>query len=496
MDLAFPGVMLPESYILHPPMPPPKEPTPPPAAPSPDNLEIVELEAPKGKDKKRKRKAVNECNLNLKFEVKLSINPGFSSLFSNKGKQFVLNVDNLCQGLAMPIAPVPCARCIATNQQCEGAYPGCSHKCDSCTSGQQVCLLMQQNELEKVTANWMQFASTCSKSAIAMATACLSAQYYQDLVSILHWQQNELQLACSNPAQIYQYMKKNDPAFNNSDEYIAGLPELFGWKLIQKASKIVEVEQPAPKNFPEVMLIHSMSDKEAAMPIRAQVFNKWALVDPKGKESTAAPLPSVPVEVDQDPQEVEEEEDTEGKVDDFLTKGLQPSATSSSVRQKRGPVSAEFVHTSVNEDKEEDADQCPAKKSKFGNGSSSLKKVPKGSVMEKLGDHHLVNNIPPPVTEEDGKLTDIVAELAATSASLQEQAMLLHNLQENYAKDICQHVLQLLKNHTLNFTGSKEQICTLSLAIGWDNLEESAINEFPLEPLVVLRYNVPMLINK
>ncbi|KIK51707.1 hypothetical protein GYMLUDRAFT_64665 [Collybiopsis luxurians FD-317 M1] len=62
------------------------------------------------------------------------------------------------------------------------------------------------------------------------------------------------------------------------------------------------------------------------------------------------------------------------------------------------------------------------------------------------GDHHPVNSIPPPVTEEDGrtmlantplgKLTDIIAELAATSASLQEQAMLLHNLQENYANGI------------------------------------------------------------
>ncbi|KIK51706.1 hypothetical protein GYMLUDRAFT_64664 [Collybiopsis luxurians FD-317 M1] len=403
--------MLPGSYILCLPTPPPKEPTPPPAVPSLDDPEIVKLEAPKGKDKKRKRKAVEEHNLNLKFEVKL-------------GKKFVLNVNDLCQGLAMPIsiAPVPCTRCIAANQQCEGAYPGCSHKCNSCASGQQVCSLMWQNELEKVTANQMQFASTHSKSAIAMAAACLSAQYYQvvhqavsihdqlvnyqDLVSILHWQQNELCLACSNPAQIYQYMKENNPAFNDSNEYITGLSELFGWKLIWKASKIIKVEQPAPivlnpssvllmfkltnffsaDDFPKAMPICSMSNKEATMPIRAQVFDKLALIDPKGKESTAAPLPSVLVEVNEDPQQVEGEEDTEGKVDDFLTKALQPSATSSSAHQKRGPVSAEFVHTSANkdEDKDKGTDRCPTKKSKVGNGSSSLKKkMPKGSRTEK-----------------------------------------------------------------------------------------------------------------
>ncbi|KIK55725.1 hypothetical protein GYMLUDRAFT_248529 [Collybiopsis luxurians FD-317 M1] len=84
-------------------------------------------------------------------------------------------------------------------------------------------------------------------------------------------------------------------------------------------------------NFPKAMPIHPMSDKEATMPIRAQVFDKSALINPKGKESTAAPSPSIPVEVDEDPQEVEEEEDMEGKVDDFLTKALQPPAISYSV---------------------------------------------------------------------------------------------------------------------------------------------------------------------
>ncbi|KIK49883.1 hypothetical protein GYMLUDRAFT_65501 [Collybiopsis luxurians FD-317 M1] len=177
---------------------------------------------------------------------------------------------------------------------------------------------------------------------------------------------------------------ENDLAFNDSNKYITGLSELFRWKLIWKAGKIVKVEQPAPvvlnpssvlpmfeltnfismDNFPKAMPIHPMSEKEAAMPIRAQVFNKSALIDSKKKESTAALSPSVPVEVDKHPQEVEEEEDAEGKVDDFFTKALQPSATFSSVHHKRGPVFAEFIHSSPDENEEEDADQCPTKKSK------------------------------------------------------------------------------------------------------------------------------------